>query len=169
MANVSPRRRTYSRKSSAWRRGALGAESRGCCNCGCDEPRSSSSEATSARRLPEFDALADAYVRTEGAATPNALECRRQAAYCRAELGQATAALKQFREVLEQVRANDGDASSTALELRRNIGALLLSEGDTSAAAEVLEPLYQDLCVLYGQDHEDSQEVNAMLARLRLG
>jgi hypothetical protein len=119
--------------------------------------------------LPEFDALAGAYVRTEGSASPNALECWKQAAYCRAELGQATAALKQFRQVLDQIRANDGDASPTALELRRNIGALLLSEDDTDAAAEVLGPLYEDLCVIYGPDHEDSREVEKMLARLRLG
>jgi eukaryotic-like serine/threonine-protein kinase len=119
--------------------------------------------------LPEFDALARAYHRTEGSASPNALECRRQAAYCRAELGQATAALKQFREVLDQVRARESDVSETALGLRRNIGALLLSEEDTDAAAEVLEPLYQDLCVVYGRDHEDSREVSEMLARLRLG
>jgi tRNA A-37 threonylcarbamoyl transferase component Bud32 len=121
------------------------------------------------KALPEFDALARAYIRTEGSANPQALECRRQAAYCRAELGQATAALKQFREVLDQVRAKEGDASPTALELRRNIGALLLSEDDTDAAAEVLEPLYQDLCLLYGPEHEDSEEVSEMLARLRLG
>ena len=119
--------------------------------------------------LPEFDALAQAYLRTEGSASPQALECRRQAAYCRAELGQATAALKQFREVLDQVRAAEGDVSESALELRRNIGALLLSEGDADAAAEVLEPLHEDLCLLYGPEHEDSQEVSEMLARLRLG
>ena len=119
--------------------------------------------------LPEFDALAGAYARTEGSASENALECRRQAAYCRAELGQATAALEQFRQVLDQVRAREGDASPTALELRRNIGALLLSEDDTRAAAEVLQPLYDDLCLLYGPDHEDSKEVNDMLTRLRLG
>ncbi|GAB3971051.1 serine/threonine protein kinase PkaE [Actinoallomurus acanthiterrae] len=118
--------------------------------------------------LPEFDALASAYIRTEGSASPDALVCRRQAAYCRAELGQATAALQQFREVLDQVRAQESDVSETALELRRNIGALLLSEGDTDAAAEVLEPLFQDLCVVYGPDHEDSREVQEMLTRLRL-
>lgn len=38
-----------------------------------------------------------------------------------------TAALGQFRAVLDQVRASDGDASETALDLRHNIGVLLLS------------------------------------------
>ncbi|MCO5967503.1 serine/threonine-protein kinase [Actinoallomurus soli] len=119
--------------------------------------------------LPEFDALAKAYARTEGAAGEQALNCRRQAAYCRAELGQTTAALSQFRVLLDQVRARDGDASETALELRRNIGMLLLGEEDLVAAAEVLRPLYEDLCLLYGPEHEDSQEVREMLARLDLG
>lgn len=55
-----------------------------------------------------------------------ALGCRRQAAHCRAELGQVTAALIRFREVLDQVRASEGDASPSALRLRRNTGVLLL-------------------------------------------
>ncbi|MFE3198500.1 serine/threonine-protein kinase [Embleya sp. NPDC059237] len=120
------------------------------------------------RALPEFDALTTAFLRTAGSASADALVCRRQAAYCRAELGQATTALKQFREVLDQVRSTEGDASPTALDLRRNIGVLLLSEGDTQAAADMLEPLHQDLCLIYGPGHEDSQEVEEILARLHL-
>ncbi|SEG25919.1 Serine/threonine protein kinase [Thermomonospora echinospora] len=120
------------------------------------------------RALAEFNALAAAYVRAEGTASPNALECRRQAAHCRAELGQATTALKQFREVLDQVRKNEGDASPTALDLRRNIGVLLIAEGDAEAAFDVLEPLHEDLCLLNGPDHEDTQEIADLLARLRL-
>nr|WP_275941523.1 serine/threonine-protein kinase [Planosporangium mesophilum] len=120
------------------------------------------------RALPEFDALAAAYARTAGPASPDALDCLREAAYCRAELGQATAALRQFEQVLAQVRAADGDASPTALDLRRNIGMLLLSEGKASEAVAELQPLYDDLCVVYGPQHEDSQEVADVLARLRL-
>lgn len=112
--------------------------------------------------------MASAYTRTAGPASPDTLECRRQAAYCRAELGQATAALKQFREVLDHVRIIEGDASTTALELRRNIGVLLLSENNTKAAWEVLEPLHQDLRLVYGPEHEESQEIGGILARLRL-
>lgn len=119
------------------------------------------------RALAEFDALAAAYARAEGPASSNALECRRQAAYCRAELGQSTAALKQFREVLQQVSAQEGDASPTALDLRRSIGVLLLSQGDATGALEVLEPLHQDLCLVYGPDHAEAQEVAELLARIR--
>ncbi len=119
------------------------------------------------RALPEFDALAAAYARTEGASSPDSLDCLEQAAHCRAELGEVTTAIGQFREVLAQRRANDGDASPTALDLRRNIGTLLASEGRIAEAQQVLQPLYDDLCVVYGQDHEESEEVHGLLARLR--
>ncbi|MGW0239886.1 protein kinase domain-containing protein [Micromonospora chalcea] len=119
------------------------------------------------RALPEFDALAAAYARTAGPTSEDALECLRQAAHCRAELGQATTALRQFRQVLTHVRAASGDASPTALDLRRNIGMLLLSEGKAEEAAEELQPLHDDLCVVYGPGHEETQEVAEALARLR--
>ncbi len=120
------------------------------------------------RALPEFDALAAAYARTNGPASEDALECLRQAAHCRAELGQATTALHQFRQVLAHVRAASGDASPTALDLRRNIGMLLLSEGRTAEAASELRPLHDDLLVVYGEHHEETREVADVLARLRL-
>ncbi|MEU4382375.1 hypothetical protein [Micromonospora echinofusca] len=115
--------------------------------------------------LPEFDALAAAYARTAGPTSEDALECLRQAAHCRAELGQATTALRQFRQVLTHVRAASGDASPTALDLRRNIGMLLLSEGKTVEAAGELQPLHDDLCVVYGPRHEETREVADVLAR----
>ncbi|GAA0380368.1 serine/threonine protein kinase PkaE [Micromonospora gifhornensis] len=120
------------------------------------------------RALPEFDALAAAYARTAGATSENALECLRQAAHCRAELGQATTALRQFRQVLTHVRAASGDASPTALDLRFTIGILLISEGRATEAAAELQPLHDDLHVVYGPEHELTQEVDDLLARLRL-
>lgn len=120
------------------------------------------------RALPEFDALAAAYARTAGPTSRDALGCLRQAAHCRAELGQATTALRQFRQVLTQVRATSGDASPDALDLRLNIGVLLLSEGKATEAADELQPLHDDLCVVYGPEHERTLEVADLLARLRL-
>jgi len=70
--------------------------------------------------------------------------------------------------VLTHVRAESGDASPTALDLRRNIGILLLSEGRTAEAITELDQLYEDLCVVYGPDHEEAREVAGVLARLRL-
>ncbi|MEU4477731.1 protein kinase [Micromonospora sp. NPDC023966] len=118
--------------------------------------------------LPEFDSLAAAFARTEGPNSDDAMACLRQAAHCRAGLGQATTALRQFRQVLAHVRAVEGDASSTALELRRDIGMLLLAERNVEQANEVLLPLYEDLCVVYGPDHEESREIGDILTRLKL-
>ncbi|GAA2009869.1 serine/threonine protein kinase PkaE [Nocardiopsis rhodophaea] len=119
------------------------------------------------RALAEFDALAAAYVRAAGKASPEALECRRMAAYCRAELGQATAALRQFREVLDRLRSEEGDVSPTARDVRKNIALVLLSEGDIDAAIDVLEPLHQDLCLVNGLDDEETKEIEDILFRAR--
>jgi tetratricopeptide (TPR) repeat protein len=120
------------------------------------------------RALPEFDTLAAAYTRTAGPTSREALECLQEAAHCRAELGQATVALRQFQQVLTHVRASGSDVSATALDLRRSIGVLLVSEGKTAEAVAVLQPLYDDLCLVYGPHNEDSEEVGGILARLRL-
>ncbi|MFJ2442030.1 MULTISPECIES: protein kinase [unclassified Streptomyces] len=119
------------------------------------------------RALPEFDALAAVYARTEGPSSDNALECRRHAAHCRANLGRATAALREFQEVLEVVSDTAGDASETALDLRRSIGILLFSEGRRAEAEGVLDALHEDMCVLLGEDHEETLEIADLLTRLR--
>jgi tetratricopeptide (TPR) repeat protein len=119
------------------------------------------------RALPEFDALAAAYARSGGRDGSEALKCRRQAAHCRAELGRTSEALKQFRDVLDLVIAQDGITSTAALELRRSIGVLLLAEDDEEAAV-ILGPLHEDLCHLLGPDHEETREVADLLTRLRL-
>ncbi|WP_030912748.1 serine/threonine-protein kinase [Streptomyces sp. NRRL F-5126] len=118
--------------------------------------------------LPEFEALADAYARVSGAGSEQALESRAQAARCRGELGQVTEALAGLHAVLETVRAADGDVSENAVELRRDIGMLLLAQGRTAEAYDVLEPLHADLCVVFGPDDELSTEVAETLAVIRL-
>lgn len=117
--------------------------------------------------LPEFDALAAAYARLKGPGSDEAMACLRQAAHCRAGIGQATAALRQFREVLAHVRDVEGDASPLALDLRRDIVLLLLAEQDVDQAKAELEPLHADLHVVYGPDHDDTREIEHILARLR--
>lgn len=117
--------------------------------------------------LPEFDSLHEAFVRTSGPASSDALDCRREAAHCRAELGETTLAIRQFRQVLDHVRAGEGDVSTDAVELRRNIAMLLVAEGDREQAEAELIPLYEDFVVLYGPDHEETRAVGELLQRLR--
>jgi hypothetical protein len=45
---------------------------------------------------------------------------------------------------------------------------LLLSEGRAAEAVAELQPLYDDLLVVYGPHHEETREVADVLARLRL-
>ncbi|MFB6556328.1 serine/threonine protein kinase, partial [Streptomyces sp. NPDC056405] len=118
--------------------------------------------------LPEFETLADAYGRVSGPSSEEALECRAQAARCRGELGQVTEALAGLNGVLETVRAIDGDVSENAVELRRDIGMLLLAQQRAAEAFDVLEPLHEDLCVVFGPHDELTAEVAETLAVIRL-
>jgi hypothetical protein len=80
-----------------------------------------------------------------------------------------TDALAQLREVLDVVRAVDSDASEEAVELRHNIGMLLLAQGRTAEAKEVLEPLYQDVVLVSGPQDELAVEIAEALAVIELG
>ncbi|MFE1951979.1 protein kinase [Streptomyces sp. NPDC059524] len=118
--------------------------------------------------LPEFETLADAYARISGPTSEPARACRAQAARCRAELGQVTDALAELQGVLNVVRNVDSDVSEEAVELRHNIGMLLLAQARTVEAREVLEPLYQDLCMVFGPEDETAVETAEALALIRL-
>ncbi|MFD6802040.1 protein kinase [Streptomyces cyaneofuscatus] len=118
--------------------------------------------------LPEFEALAEAYGRTGGPTAERARGCRAQAARCRGELGQVTDALASLRSVLDVVRSVDGDVSDEAVELRRDIGMLLLAQGLAAEAERILTPLYDDLCLVFGSDDEMTEEVAEALALIRL-
>ncbi|MEV5140880.1 protein kinase [Streptomyces syringium] len=118
--------------------------------------------------LPEFDALADAYGRVNGPTSEQARACRAQAARCRAELGQVTEALAALQGILGVVRSLDGDVSEEAVELRRDIGMLLLAQGRACEARHILEPLHEDLCVVFGPDDEMTAEIAEALTLIRL-
>ncbi|BDH14870.1 serine/threonine-protein kinase [Streptomyces hygroscopicus] len=118
--------------------------------------------------LPEFAVLADAYGRINGSTSEQARACRAQAARCRAELGQVTEALAALQAELGVVRSVDSDASEEAVELRRDIGMLLLAQGRATEAQVVLEPLHADLVVVYGPRDELTVEVAEALALIRL-
>ncbi|MFF7837478.1 protein kinase [Streptomyces ossamyceticus] len=118
--------------------------------------------------LPEFDALASTHARISGPTSKAALDCRAQAARCRAELGQVTGALAALRDVLDVVRSVDSDVSEEAVVLRRDIGMLLLAQGDTAQARQFLAPLHDDLCLVYGPEDELTVEVAEALALIGL-
>ncbi|MEV6804984.1 serine/threonine-protein kinase [Streptomyces sp. NPDC051132] len=147
---------------------ALGAESKGVLRLRTWRAVSRQLAGDHRAALPEFEVLADAYGRVSGQNSEEALECRAQAARCRGELGQVTEALAGLHGVLAAVRAVDGDVSENAVELRRDIGMLLLAQQRAADAFAVLEPLHADLCVVFGPDDELTAEVAETLAVIRL-
>ncbi|MGW2938806.1 hypothetical protein ACWDA7_45280 [Streptomyces sp. NPDC001156] len=61
----------------------------------------------------------------------------------------------------------DSDACDEAIELRRAIGFLELSKGRLVEVRRMLEPLHDDMCVVYGPDDEETVEIAEALARIR--
>ncbi|EHR51648.1 serine/threonine protein kinase [Saccharomonospora marina XMU15] len=116
---------------------------------------------------PEFDALAEAFARTKGPRSDHAVESLRQAAYCRAELGQVDEALLRLNDVLDRISSERGDGTDTALEVRRNIGELQAARNDIDEAEWTLRALHDDLLLIKGSDNEDTRYVAELLERLR--
>jgi hypothetical protein len=66
----------------------------------------------------------------------------------------------------------EGDLLSTSrhTELANHawsVADLLLAEQDIGQAVAELEPLHADLHLVYGPDHDDTHEIEHILARLR--
>ncbi|MFE0626887.1 protein kinase [Streptomyces sp. NPDC058864] len=118
------------------------------------------------RALPELRRLADEMAAESGPSGRQSLQYRYEAAQCLEQLGEAPAALAEYRALLpffEQYRATDPDLP---LELRRRIGHLLLSVGDRMAAHDVLSRLLYDSDRVHGPHHPFSLEVRRTLAWL---
>ncbi|MFD6390795.1 protein kinase [Nocardia sp. NPDC060259] len=99
-----------------------------------------------------FDQLADGYALLAGPDDELALQCRKSAVTCRAELGELAAAVAETRMLLAQVRRSQGDGSQLALELRLSLGRLLTLVGERLEAAAVLNEVYDDLLLVRGTD-----------------
>jgi tetratricopeptide (TPR) repeat protein len=118
--------------------------------------------------LSAFQDLARAYARTAGPRDERVIECRRQAAYCHAELGDNEAALGELIALLDLARlGTGGDRGEEALELRHRIGIVLLAAHRLGEAAGVLGALHEDLVAARGPDDASTQDVRDLLARLR--
>ncbi|RDG31163.1 hypothetical protein DVH02_33600, partial [Streptomyces corynorhini] len=146
------------------------------------------------RALPELRRLADDRSAEAGPADGQVLGFRYDAALCLEQLGEAVAALEEYRALLpyyeqhgesgygadgyraDGYRADgeraDGERRATAgadpgraFEIRRRIGHLLLSTGDHTGAWEQLRNLLLDTERAYGPYHPLPAEIRRALDR----
>ena len=68
-----------------------------------------------------------------------------------------------MRKLLDDVVAATGDGSGQALDLRLEVGELLSNTEDSAGARAVLEPLYDDLCLIKGPGDEWARFVAELL------
>jgi tetratricopeptide (TPR) repeat protein len=121
------------------------------------------------RALAALEKLAEAYEEAYGPHDVRIRDCRRQAAYCRAELGDTEAALASFGALLDdEVRRHGAPRSDEALELRHQIGVLLLAAQRSRDAAAILRSLQEDLLAVRGEGDPDLRDVRELLTRIRL-
>ncbi|MEV0094767.1 serine/threonine-protein kinase [Streptomyces sp. NPDC050738] len=121
------------------------------------------------RALPELRRLADDRAADSGLADPQALQFRFDAAQCLEQLGEAAAALAEYRAILpyyENAYATGNDPAR-AFEIRHRVGHLLLALGDHAAAHHQLQALLYDTERAYGPHHPLPVDLRRMLERHR--
>ncbi|MBZ4017584.1 serine/threonine protein kinase, partial [Streptomyces purpurogeneiscleroticus] len=122
------------------------------------------------RALPELRLLAEEFARGSGPREARqALQFRFEAAQCLEQLGEAAAALEEYRTLLPHFEAASDDPVRP-LEIRRSIGHLLLALGERGAAQETLARLLYDAERVHGAHHAFPAEVRRTLewlARVR--
>ncbi|MFE5869199.1 protein kinase [Streptomyces roseifaciens] len=115
------------------------------------------------RALPELRRLADDYAaESSPRAARQVLRCQYDAAQCLEQLGEAVAALGEYRALLPRFESHPDDPA-TPLDIRRRIGHLLLSLGDRQAAHDTLVALLHDAERLHGHHHPLPAEIRHTL------
>ncbi|MGK5731841.1 protein kinase domain-containing protein [Streptomyces sp. URMC 124] len=115
------------------------------------------------RALPELRRLAEDYAaESSPRAARQVLRCRYDAAQCLEQLGEAVAALGEYRALLPHFESHPDDPV-TPLDIRRRIGHLLLSLGDRQAAHDTLVALLHDAERLHGPHHPLPAEIRHTL------
>lgn len=119
------------------------------------------------RALPELRRLADDRAADAGPGDPQTLQFRYDAAQCLEQLGEAGAALEEYRAVLPYYEGagQPGADQSRAFDIRHRIGHLLLAVGDHSAAQQQLQYLLYDAERAYGPYHPLPVELRRGLDR----
>jgi serine/threonine protein kinase len=121
------------------------------------------------RALPELRRLADDRAAEAGPGDTQTLEFRYDAALCLEQLGDAAAAVAEYRAVLPYYENPQwpGADRSRAFDIRHRIGHLLLAMGDHAAAHQQLQALLYDTELVYGPYHPLPVELRRGLERRR--
>lgn len=119
------------------------------------------------RALPELRGLADIRTSEAGVADQQALQFRFDAAQCLEQLGDAAAALGEYRALLPYYKNQyaTGNDPSRAFEIRHRIGHLLPALGQHMEAHRQLEELLYDTERFYGPHHPLPAELRRALQR----
>ncbi|GLF99343.1 serine/threonine-protein kinase [Streptomyces yaizuensis] len=113
------------------------------------------------RALPELRRLAEERATEAGAADPQALQYRYDAAQCLEQLGEPAAALAEYRALLPY---HQGVADrARAFDIRHRIGNLLLALGDHTGGRAQLQALLYDAERGYGPYHPLAGELRRAL------
>ncbi|WP_030193906.1 serine/threonine-protein kinase [Streptomyces sp. NRRL S-87] len=118
------------------------------------------------RALPELRRLAQDYAADTGTGSGQhkALRVRYEIAQCLEQLGEAAAALAEYRALLPYFENQYANSDrELPLEIRRRIGHLLLSLGDRPAARDTLGRLLFDAERLHGPHHPFAAELRNTL------
>ncbi|MEU2998524.1 serine/threonine-protein kinase [Streptomyces sp. NPDC007027] len=122
------------------------------------------------RALPELRRLAEDRTAEAGPADAQALQFRHDAAQCLEQLGEAGAALVEYRAVLPYYENSYGSVTSDpgrALDIRHRIGQLLLAVGDHTAGRAQLQALLYDAERTYGPHHPLPMDLRRRLSHQR--
>ncbi|MFI0934696.1 protein kinase [Streptomyces sp. NPDC021019] len=122
------------------------------------------------RALPELRRLADDRAAEAGQADAHALQFRYDAAQCLEQLGEAGAALVEYRAILPYYENAYGPIASDpgrALDIRHRIGQLLLAVGDHTAGRAQLQALLYDAERTYGPHHPLPMDLRRLLSHQR--
>ncbi|QXE36494.1 protein kinase [Streptomyces sp. GMY02] len=120
------------------------------------------------RALPELRRLAEDRTAEAGPGDPQALQFRYDAAQCLEQLGEASAALAEYRAVLPYYENGQPGVVSDparAFDIRHRVAHLLLAVGDHAAAQQQLQSLLWDSERAYGAYHALPVELRRTLER----
>ncbi|MGW7093043.1 protein kinase domain-containing protein [Streptomyces sp. NPDC054874] len=122
------------------------------------------------RALPELRRLAEDRAAEAGRTDAQALQFRYDAAQCLEQLGEAGAALVEYRAILPFYENAYGPIASDpgrALDIRHRIGQLLLAVGDHTAGRAQLQALLYDAERTYGPHHPLPMDLRRLLSHQR--